>query len=103
MLLYRSTVVEATNKEIEPLLKQMVRTALEKQIGPDWYEQRGKQVMQRYRYYKKFCKKMEDGLSSIEAMDLTSLLFLLFPYEDKPGNAAPKGEDQQLAASCRRV
>lgn len=57
MLLYRSTVVEATNKEIEPLLKQMVRTALEKQIGPDWYEQRGKQVMQRYRYYKKFCKK----------------------------------------------
>lgn len=40
---------------------------------------------------------MEDGLSSIEAMDLTSLLFLLFPYEDKPGNAAPKGEDQQQA------
>lgn len=85
MLLYRTLVTDALINEVEPLLRKLIQDAMMQGAGPDWYQAYGQTILSNYEDYDKLKKRIENGVAPTEAMDLSALFFLLFPYDAATG------------------
>lgn len=96
MLLYRTLVTDALINEVEPLLRKLIQDAMMQGAGPDWYQAYGQTILSNYEDYDKLKKRIENGVAPTEAMDLSALFFLLFPYWAQ--KAVSEGSDNAAGA-----
>ena len=83
MLHYRHIILSVFTKEIEPLLKEISKPALTSLYGEQWYQVYGKGILEGYKDFQKANNKIEAGIEPLEAMDISALFFLLYPYETR--------------------
>ena len=81
MLYYGHIVILAIVKEIEPLLKDISKTALTSLYGAQWYQVYGKGILEGYKDFQRINNKIEAGIEPLDAMDISALFFLFYPYE----------------------